>query len=460
MNHDVPLYWYQGQLLQPQHLQHTDQLNARRVAHALDSFVPHGWGMENVQVAESALPGGQFVLASLTARFRDGTWVQYPGNALVEARSFSAGELAEHARVVYVGIRRMAPGEANCSVFTTRDDAARASTRFAALTEPDLVADNLAGAAPAQVRPMYHVLRLFWNTELDELAQYDLLPVAALDMVGGNVRLAPAFVPPVVNLGASAALTQTVRNVRDELLGRAHQLEGNKMAADMMTVGIDSAQLRVMMALALFSRYAPLLSQLVETAQTHPWHVYGVLRQLAGELSLFSSRFDMLGRGADGKAAIEPYRHEDAGGQIAAIAAFITTMLNEITFGPDQVIPLERVDDVWTADLPESFVTGRNRYYLIVSGIDDAETGTAFAQQARLATPSELPKLVSHALAGLELLHLAVPPAGMPRRHDASCFRIETVSDGWAAVVRERGIALFYGGASETLAAELVMVRR
>ncbi|WP_174769900.1 type VI secretion system baseplate subunit TssK [Paraburkholderia hayleyella] len=460
MNFEQPLYWHQGQLLQPQHLQHADAYHASRLERLADLALPYCWGLEALQINEAALAAGQFMVNTLSARFQDGTFVRYPGNALLEARSLARTGDANWPRTLHLGVRRVVPGSANCTVHDTLDAAATAPTRFAALTDPETVTDYLSGGNAAQVRGMHYVLRLFWEDELEAASQYELLPLARLELDGDSVRLAPGFMPLVASLGASAALMQAVRDIRDELLGRAHQLETSKIAADALNVGIDSGQLRVLMALNVLGRYGPLLCHFLETPQTHPWPVYGALRQLVGELSMFSTRYDMLGRGTDDRVAVAPYRHEEAGMQIASIGTLIARLLNEITFGPDQVVRFERADDLWVADLPESFLSGRNRYYLIVAGLTEAEAVARFAAEAKLGAASELANLVSHALPGLELLPLAVPPAGMPRRQQSAYFRIETVSDAWASVVRERGVALFHGAQTQPLAVEIVMIRR
>ncbi|WJF89266.1 type VI secretion system baseplate subunit TssK [Paraburkholderia bonniea] len=460
MNFEQPLYWHQGQLLQPQHLQHADGFHASRLERLADLALPYCWGLEGLQINEAALAADQFMVSSLSARFQDGAFVRYPGNALLDARSLQRSSDAPWPRAVYLGLRRVAPGSANCSVHDSLDAAASAPTRFATLTDPETIPDYLSGGNSAQVRGMFYVLRLFWDDELEAAGQYELLPLARLELDGDSVRLEPGFMPLVASLGASVALMQVVRDIRDELLGRAHQLESNKIAADALNVSVDSGQLRVLMALNVLGRYGPLLCHLLETPQTHPWHVYGALRQLVGELSMFSARYDMLGRGKDDRVAVAPYRHEEAGMQIASIGALIARLLNEITFGPDQVVRFEQADDIWVADLPESFLSGHNRYYLIVSGLSEADAVARFAAEAKLGAASELANLVSHALPGLELLPLAVPPAGMPRRQQSAYFRIETVSDAWASVVRERGVALFHSAPTQTLSVEIVMIRR
>ncbi len=89
---------------------------------------------------------------------------------------------------------------------------------------------------------------------------------------------------------------QTLREVRDELAGRARQLEVYKQPAESRRGDVDGTHINRLMALAVLNRYGPLLTHYLETPSFHPWHLYGSLRQLVGELSLFSDRCDMLAK--------------------------------------------------------------------------------------------------------------------------------------------------------------------
>lgn len=461
MNIDQPLYWHQGLFLQPQHLQHNDRLNAHRVARLAQVSMPHSWGIVSLQVAEGALATGQFTVDQLSVLFRDGTLAEFPGNALLESRMFVPGELSNGPRTVYVGLRKVMQGQPNAGMYETLDAAARAQTRFATLAEPAGAPDYLCGNRIAEVRPMHYVLRLFWDHELADLANYEVVAMARIEQDGDVTRLSPRFVPPCANIGASSVLTQMLRDVRDELIGRAHQLEVYKHAADSVQTEWDPGQMRLLMALAVLNRFGPLLSHFLETPQAHPWDVYGLLRQLVGELSWFSMRCDMLGRAPDGQILVPAYRHDDLGPQLGAVATLIGQMMNEITFGPEQVVRFTETSAGWLAELPDSFLAPRNRYYLVVAGAADVgQIGAALPRDAKLGAPNEVDDFVNRSLPGVELLYLQVPPPGMPRRSGAVYFRIEQMSEAWMSVTRSRAAVLFFPDAPKQFIAELVAVTR
>ena len=71
-----------------------------------------------------------------------------------------------------------------------------------------------------------------------------------------------------------------------------------------------------------------------------------------------------------------------------------------------------------------------------------------------------MPGLIAHALPGLELIHMATAPQGLPRRSYSYYFRIEQISQQWEVVEREGAVALYWLDAPDDLKAEIVVLRR
>ncbi|MNF11378.1 hypothetical protein D3C80_2125880 [compost metagenome] len=67
--------------------------------------------------------------------------------------------------------------------------------------------------------------------------------------------------------------------------------------------------------------------------------------------------------------------------------------------------------------------------------------------------------LVNRALPGVELIYLQVPPQGPPRMAGALYFRLETLSDDWETLQRERQVAFFLPQPPADLIIDLVVVR-
>lgn len=460
MNIDQMLYWHQGLFLQPQHFQQNDARLEYQLARTVALTHPYPWGVISLTLNEAALGARQCLFEQLSVRFAEGTLAEYPGNAVLQDRSLDLNEFAAGGRVLYVGLRRMSPSGANAQIFETLADGARADARFAVAADPEVIDDRLGSSAQAQVRAMSYVLRLFWEDELEHLNAYELLPVARLELEGDRVRLAQRYVPPCVNLAASPMLLQTLREVRDELVGRARQLAVFKLAGESRRGDLDSRQVSHWMALAILNRYGPLLSQLLETPQSSPLQVYAVLRQLIGELSLFSERCDMLGETADGRQLVGSYKHEEVGALIGMQAQLIGQLLNEISIGSELLVRLHYQDGLYQGVLPEAFFGARHRYFLVArSDGDSTALCESLVRDGKLGSRNTVEAMVTRALPGVELIHLQVAPPGLPRMVGALYFRLDTVSDAWDDLQGEHQAAFFLPQKAADLTLELVVIR-
>ena len=67
--------------------------------------------------------------------------------------------------------------------------------------------------------------------------------------------------------------------------------------------------------------------------------------------------------------------------------------------------------------------------------------------------------LLHRALPGVALIYLQVPAQGLPRVAGALYFRLESLSDEWEALQKERQAAFFLPQAVDDLVLDLVVVR-
>lgn len=460
MNTLQPIFWHQGLFLQPQHFQHNDHVVQARYAQIAALTSPYPWGVVSVHVDEGALETLHLRVHSLTVLMRDGSLINYPGNAVIESRSFDLASLVE-GRTAYIGLRRMTPGHDNVRIADSQEQVTGAEARLAAASNPVAVPDAYAQGPEGQVDLMSYILRVFWEDEIQSLGDYEIMPLLRIEQDGDRARIHYPFIPPCLNIAASPVLLEQLRHIRDEIAGRARQLEVFKPTSVAKTEDIDANHVSLLMALSVLNRYGPLLNHLLEAQQTHPWQVYGVLRQMVGELSTFSDRYDMMGETRDGHALVPPYQHDDLAPGINALATLIRLLLNEIAAAPEMLVRLEPAGaspGLYRAELPDGFFGKRHRYHLLVYGeLGDSEHVDTLMRDIKLATPDQIEVLVTHALGGVELLHLSEPPRGIPRRSGALYFYIDPLSEAWANIEETQEIALFAAGAPADLQVELIV---
>ena len=459
---EKPLFWHQGLFLQPQHFQLRD-LYAQSLIEPIYRFIqPFFWGVGRCEIQDAALGTGTFSITKGEFLFPDRTFVRLPDNAVVEGRSFNE-DWIEGGKpfTVYIGLKKVSSLGENVTVVPKLENLFDVTTRFATVADPETLPDLHEGGPDAQVKRLSHVLKIFWETEKDRLGDYLLLPVAQLERSGEAVIVSNTFVPPCLAISNSEFLLDLVKEIRDQLAARAFQLESYKHDRGIHTAEFGSRDMVYLLASRSLNRYVPLLVQASQSPQVHPWAVYGLLKQVIGELSTFSRGVNVMGEGTDGAQLVPPYDHETLWRCFSSAQALIIRLLDEITAGPEYVMQLLFDGTYFAAELNPAIFEGRNRFYLVFETEEDPKVVLeAIDKIAKVGSRESLPILIARALPGVRLEHLSVPPQELPRRARSLYFQIDHNSDQWAQVQKANNIALYWDAAPDDLKVELMVVGR
>jgi type VI secretion system protein ImpJ len=457
-----PLFWHQGLFLQPQHFQLKDVHFQSLLTPYYRFLQPHFWGTGEVEIQEASLGTRSFNLVKGEFVFPDMTYVDFPGNAVIEGRSFDEAWVeGGKPFTVFVGARKWNHVGENVTVLSKLENISDVTTRFVTTTDPEETPDLHQGGPPAQVKRLNYALKIFWETERDQLGDYVLIPLAQLERVGEEIKLSEDFVPPCLAISNSEPLIKMIQEVRDQIAARSHQLESYKRERGIHTAEFGSRDMVYLLALRSLNRYVPRLFHMTESQHVHPWTAYGLLRQLIGELSSFSERLNVMGEFEDGTRLLPGYDHRNLWECFSAAIGLVTQLLDEITAGPEYVMQLLFDGTYYAADLSPAMFEGRNRFYLVLETEEDPQSVLQSLETiAKLGSRESLPILIARALPGIKLEHLAVPPQELPRRAHSVYFRIDHHSDQWAQVQTSNNIALYWDAAPEDLKAELMVVGR
>jgi len=462
MQTERPLFWSQGALLQPQHFQLLERNCQGLLAPYQKYLTPHFWGVAAMALQKSALGTRSFKLQEGEFFFPDGTFVSLSDNGCLDARTFDESLVAGGKPcTVYLGLKKWRDTGENVTTLATLDTVAEASTRFVTTSTPEEVKDLHAGGPESQVKRLRFALKLFWEAELDRLGEYELIPLAQLERFGAEIRLSDQFIPPSLCCSAAPALQKLISEIRDQVSARSRQLEELKSKRGIQSAEFGSRDMVYLLALRSVSRYLPLLFHFTEAGQIHPWQVYGLLRQMVGELSTFSEQANVLGERSERKKALPDYNHENLWSCFSAVQSLISRLLDEITAGPEYVIALSFDGTSYVADLKPALFEGRNRFYLAVTTEEeDKNVVRALGEIAKLSSREHLELLITRSLPGIGLQHLQLPPQELPRRAGTSYFAVDQRDDQWARVAKENCLALYWNGAPADLAIELMVVGR
>lgn len=459
---DKPLFWHQGLFLQPQHFQLQDRYQNALFKPVYQNISPHFWGVGDMSVEYAALGNLTFGLSQGTFLFPDTTYAVLNENALVQARSFeTAWEDGGKAFKVFLGIRKFNEIGENVTVAENLSDLKEVRTRYVTTEDAEEIQDMHSNGPNAQVRRMQLVLRLFWETEEDQIGDYELIPLALLERDGDGVVLSDSFVPPCLTIAGAQPLEQLVKEVRDQISARCRQLEAYKRDRGIHTAEFGSRDMVFLLALRSLNRYVSQLIHITESAQVHPWVAYGILRQLMGELSTFSERIFVTGEEMGGAVLLPAYHHRELWHCFSSAQRLITQLLDEITAGPEYIISLLYDGTYYSADLQPAMFEGRNRFFLAVETESDPQAILQSMEQiAKVSSREYLPILIARALPGIRLEYMQIPPQELPRRTNTLYFQVHHHGDQWAKVQNGNNLALYWDTAPDDLKAELMIVGR
>jgi type VI secretion system protein ImpJ len=457
-----PLFWHQGLFLQPQHLQLADLHVQSLMTPVYRYLCPHPWGVGDMEIQTAALDNLSFNLLRGHFIFPDMTYVTVPDNGIIETRSFDEA-WAETGRplMVYIGIKKWNESGENVTVTSRLSNLGDVNTRFVTTVDPEEIQDLHQNGPPAKVQRLYHLVKVFWESEKDQLGEYHLIPVAQLERSGEGVALSEKYIPPAITVKSSDLLLRLILDIRNQIESRGRQLESFKRERGIHTAEFSARDTVYLLALRSLNRYIPFLDHLSGSSHSHPWNVYGILRQIIGELSAFSEQFNVLGEMADGSRSVPDYDHRSLWDCFSRAGATITQLLDEITAGPEYAFQLLYDGTYFAAELTPDIFEGRNRFYLVFI----TEAAPQFVLESlenisKLSSKESLPLLIARALPGIKMAHLSDPPQELPRRARAIYCQIDHHGDQWSQVRQGQNIALHWDTAPEDLKVELMVVGR
>jgi len=461
VSNSKPIFWHQGLFLQPQHFQLSDQYQDARLFPYQTFMQPHFWGVCRIEMLASSLSHRTCEIESGEFMFPDGTFVSVPGNAVVSPRSFEDEWVdPEKPFTIYLAIHKLSQFDDNATVLANLDEHAETTTRYITTAASEDVKDVYVEGNDAQVKFLRHALKIVFDNEKDELNDYEFIPIAQVMREGDAIIYNRQYLPPCVTIASVPELTRIVKEVRDEITGRAMQLSAYKSPAHAKK-DFDANMLRYKMALQSLSRFVPRLFHITESGNVHPWEVYGVMRELVGEISTFTDRISVLGETADGERLVPAYEHNNLGNCFHQVSAMISQLLNEITIGPQFLVEMKFDEVAFSADVPAEFFTEHVDFFLIVNTVEDfEESQKSLLTAAKLSSRDMVETLVERSLPGVGMIYLSTAPPGLPRRPNSYYMRLDIHDDQWSSVVRQENVALLWAEAPEDTSIELVVVRK
>lgn len=456
------LFWHQGLFLQPQHLQLKDLYDQSQFTPYHSFIKPHLSGIVSMDIRESALTNYSFQIDRGAFWFPDMTYAVLWKNAVIEPRFFKdAWVEGGKPLTVYLGLKKTDPFGENAREMSPGESLAHIHTRFVGSHNPEEVNDLHQGGNPAQVKRLNYFLKIFIHTEIDQLGNYDLIPIAKITRSGDEIRLDRDYVPPCITVSASPVLTGLAREIGDKLSFRGHELEAHKKKRGIHNAEFGSRDMVYLLALRSFNRYIPYFHQLHDGHPVHPFELYTLVKQLVGELSSFSEKINVLGQDDDGNHLLPSYDHQDLWTCFSRATVLVSGLLDEITAGPEYVLPLPYDDSRYSCLMKSEYLEGDNHFYLVIRTEEDIkQVLDAIDIGVKVCSLKVLPLHIERALPGAQIEYLPIPPQELPRHRNAKYFRIDNHGEQWAQIEKDKSLGVHWDNPPEDLKMELMIVRR
>ncbi len=459
MSQSQPIFWHHGMFLQPQHFQQSEQYLNKQVEVLKKHASPWLWGFSNLNIATQAISSKRIEIQQAEFLLEDGTYIKLGENAYVSSRTVDTSAIdPEEPSNVYLGLKKHSGFNANITKIGDISEASDVKTRFFTFIDASEISDIYIQGDVAQAHQLTLKLEIILESEKDNFNEYHLIPFSQLALDGENITYNSSYIPPCLNIQGSPILLKQLTELKDELAGRAIQL---KIGLAMLGSNLDANALRYRMSLQALSRYVPRLTHEVSTLQVQPWTIYGGLRELSGELSMFTSDINLLGETNNGEKLLPNYTHLNTGECFSSIRGLVNRLLNEISVGPQFLVEMIRDKQAFNADIPKDFFEEKADFYLIFNTSENwDDINQSLFTTAKLASKNTIDVLIERSLPGIGLIHSPITPAGLPKKEHANYVRIDIHSDEWQTIEQHQSLVMHWDDAPEDLKVELVILKR
>lgn len=451
------MVWHEGMHLAQHHFQAQSRYSEDAIHFALSQLFPFPYGLAGVTLDADALRNGTVSLLRARGLMPDGL-------AFDIAESDAAPpprELADvfsptqDSHVVHLALPAFRSGGANCAIPESRSGGNGAAAVPLDPVEPRFrletrrVVDETLGRDEQQVDVGRKNFRLLLDVELQE---GDVsLPLARVRRDGaGHLVYDAAFIPPLLQIGASERLLWLLRRLVEVLDVKGETLGGRRRAD---ALGEFAArEVASFWLLHTIHASLPALRHQLESRRGSPESLYVELARLAGSLCTFSLQSH--------PRTLPLYDHDRLEETFGALERHIREHLDVVIPESCLSVPLGRESAVLhAAPLSDPRIFGRSRWILGVrSTLTQVELAHRMPQFAKVCAQRFVLKLVERALPGLTMEHLAAPPPAISPRGDTTYFALTKAGPCWDTIVQTREIGVYVPDAVPGAEMELMVV--
>ena len=421
--------WSDGMYLGPHHFQVQSRYFEDSIQFATSSLWFASYGLAGLELDPEALYNGTVSLLHARGLFPDGLAFNMPESDALPAPCTITDLFPPTADglTISLAIPRHNPSGSNCSLPENP-----ASSRYVA--ESRVIHDENTGYDEKTVRLGRKNFRIL--AESEPAGELMTLPLGRVLRDGsGHFVYDAQFVPPVLQIGASARLLQLLQRLIEILDAKSAAIGGAGRGSDFSTREIANFWLLH----AVNSGLAP-LRHLLASKQRHPEELFVELSRLAGALCTFSLESQ--------PRDLPLYDHQNPGPCFERLDRHIRAHLETIVPTNCILIPLASAGDYfYDGDVTDTRAIGPARWILAIKAdIGEAEIMTRVPQLVKVCSPPFVRELVKRAMPGMSLLHLPAPPPAVAPRVDTQYFGISRSGPCWDHIMQTRRVGVYVPG--------------
>lgn len=431
--------WTQGMFLTPQHFQTQEQYLEEALQFRFAASAYANWGVAHLDIDAEALANGKFRLDSCRGIMPDGELIDMPGTDDSPASRAIAEHFPSNREMldVYLCLPESRARARNVTIPDGGANGALPVTRY--LAETRQFPDENSGEDEKPVVVGRKTFRILFGSEYRD--GFSSLRIAQVVRNAAGIPILNAlFIPPCLDIAASAHLSMILRRQVEILATKSTKLSGPRRQRGKVLADFSVSDTAQFWLLHTVNSFLPELRHILNVRRGHPEPAYVAMLRLAGALATFSLE------GHPDK--LPDYDHDDLARCFNALDAEIRKLLDAVLPERFIAIPLELNDrSLWTGVVREDSHFRNAQFFLAVGakmGVDDLIRKVP--QLLKISSADEVQHLVRNSLPGVALRHTQSPPDAIPMRLDNQYFLLNQGGPLWDAIVRSRQIAVFAPG--------------
>ena len=388
--------WKMGQTLLPEHfLAQEDSLTADVATRFTLLGVPF-YGVGRLKWNESLLEQGILSVAKLTVVLPTGPLLQIPGNARVQSFNLNA------------------TGSTTANIYLH-------------LTSERIPSEEGDETADGDRLERYSHGVVLSSEQVQRGALFTMKLAEFTKGATGSWALSPSYIPPLLRVGTSPFLQESLEALGQALALFQEKLQENIAASYLGGEGLSGAK-TCLKAIYTFQR---LLANLSSQVHVHPYVLCEALKVFYAEVCIYQERTP--------EDIASPYKHDDLAGSLGKV---IKPLLEHLRLqkGKAPYVPFEQRDGLFLLEELPDEARGAMEVYLL---LQKPRVGEALRTEAlKLASRLRLPNVHKLSLIGTPVVQIERPPFQHQFGPEIDFFQL-SFGDEWDRALREGSLAFY-----------------